>query len=228
MKDIRKRRSTGEVREAILKASVKLFQEYGYEATGTKAIAAAALVQEPLIFRHFGSKARLLEEAVLFSLETFVRGFEREFESPQELFGASVVQYTRQLYELLTEERELIIALFALSGPNRSDQDCQIHRSLARLFDRLEEMGRRHHKPGGLDPWFAVRLTFCLVVSSIVLEDWLFPRGDVSTKERLVEALVQYVVGGTTWRGRPMAKHAPITSVNGAKRAVRRTVRGKP
>ena len=219
MKEGRKRRSSNEVRAAILKASVKLFLRHGYEATGTKAIAVAAQVQEPLIFRHFGSKAQLLEKAVLFSLETFVQEFEREFDPREDALDKRVARYTKQLYELLVEERELIIALFASSRPARSAHGSNLHRSLARLFDKLEEMGRSHHRRGGLDPWFAVRLTFGLVVSTIVLEDWLFPAESASKKKQLAGALVKYVVGGSMRREVRPEKPKPTASSSKRKRA---------
>ena len=48
----------------ILDAALKLFTENGARATSTKSIAAEAKTSEALIFRHFGTKEKLLEEII--------------------------------------------------------------------------------------------------------------------------------------------------------------------
>lgn len=48
----------------ILEAALKLFTENGEKATSTKSIASEAETSEALIFRHFGSKDKLLEEII--------------------------------------------------------------------------------------------------------------------------------------------------------------------
>lgn len=48
----------------ILNAALKLFTENGERATSTKSIASEAETSEALIFRHFGSKEKLLEEII--------------------------------------------------------------------------------------------------------------------------------------------------------------------
>lgn len=48
----------------ILDAALKLFTENGERATSTKSIASEAETSEALIFRHFGTKEKLLEEII--------------------------------------------------------------------------------------------------------------------------------------------------------------------
>lgn len=50
-------------REKILLAAVNLMAEKGYDSTTTKEIALAAKVNEVTLFRHFGTKEKLLEAA---------------------------------------------------------------------------------------------------------------------------------------------------------------------
>jgi len=196
-----------------------LFLANGYERTGTKAIAEAAGVQEPLIFRHFSSKSRLLEQTVLFSLQTFAREFEQEFEQEpypnKQALLHSVAHYTLKLYQLLSQERELLIALFASTG-NRSVERHPVHEALAPLFEKLTAMGQRHKRRGALNPWFTVRLTFGLLVSAIVLEDWLFPWHGSLKKKQLPTALVQYVVGGSMYN--QMMPRRLVNAASGSKR----------
>ena len=56
----------------LLESARALFAERGYAGTSTREIARAASVTEPMIFRHFGCKAKLFEEAVLAPFNTFV------------------------------------------------------------------------------------------------------------------------------------------------------------
>ncbi len=48
----------------ILDAALKLFTENGARATSTKSIASEAETSEALIFKHFGTKDKLLEEII--------------------------------------------------------------------------------------------------------------------------------------------------------------------
>jgi len=48
----------------ILDAALKLFTENGARATSTKSIASEAETSEALIFKHFGTKEKLLEEII--------------------------------------------------------------------------------------------------------------------------------------------------------------------
>src|SRR5687767_11357360 len=46
-------------REQLIEVATKLFAKFGYEATTTAAIAEAAKVTEPILYRHFKSKQEL-------------------------------------------------------------------------------------------------------------------------------------------------------------------------
>ncbi len=51
-------------KNALLEVTARLFAEYGWRGTTTRRIAEAAGVNEVTLFRHFGSKAVLLAEAI--------------------------------------------------------------------------------------------------------------------------------------------------------------------
>ena len=53
-----------DTRQRILSAAAEIFAEKGYARATTRAIAAAAEVNEVTIFRHFGSKRNLLSEMI--------------------------------------------------------------------------------------------------------------------------------------------------------------------
>ena len=71
-----RRLPAGERREALLAAALPVFAIRGYEGTTTRDLAAAAQVSEPVLYRHFPSKADLfaavlsrVEERLLARLE---------------------------------------------------------------------------------------------------------------------------------------------------------------
>jgi AcrR family transcriptional regulator len=64
-----KRRKSTDLRRDILGAAQWVFTERGYAAASTREIAERANAAEPLIFRHFGTKAKLFAAAVFDPIE---------------------------------------------------------------------------------------------------------------------------------------------------------------
>ncbi|HEY9857474.1 MAG TPA: helix-turn-helix domain-containing protein, partial [Stenomitos sp.] len=58
-----------ETQEAIVEAAFRAFGDFGYEKATTKRIAEYAGVNEVTIFRKFGNKAALMQEAVRREME---------------------------------------------------------------------------------------------------------------------------------------------------------------
>ena len=58
-----------DTRTAILNAAVQVFSQHGFRGSTTRRIADAAAVNEVTIFRYFGSKEALLQEAIMSSEE---------------------------------------------------------------------------------------------------------------------------------------------------------------
>src|SRR6185503_2018158 len=58
--------------ERILRAAADLLQTGGIEAVSTRAVAAAAGVQPPTIYRQFGDKDGLLDAVASFILEQYI------------------------------------------------------------------------------------------------------------------------------------------------------------
>src|SRR2546421_11472835 len=89
----RRRRRAGQVQVLILEAARRTFAEKGYARTTTRAIAARAAVAEPLLFRKFGSKAKLFAEAVLHPMAQFIREWIDEM--PESLPAATTEEAQR-------------------------------------------------------------------------------------------------------------------------------------
>lgn len=59
----------------MLESAHQLFREQGYESTSTRQICDLAGVSESMLFRHFGSKTVIFDEAVLKPFVEFLRSF---------------------------------------------------------------------------------------------------------------------------------------------------------
>ena len=106
----------GAPRLLLLEAARTLFARQDYRSTTTKEISEAAGVAEHLLFRHFGSKAALFNEAVVVPFVQIIDNFSSRWESllpriesaediSRELLG--------ELYDLFVANRGLVMTLWA-------------------------------------------------------------------------------------------------------------------
>lgn len=99
------RLSADERREQIINAARQVFEQSGFDGARTRDLAAAAGVNEALLYRHFGSKEELFEAAVAAPLEEAVGKLVEMSGAPPETFDVSgAVMYERTyqfLYDLL-------------------------------------------------------------------------------------------------------------------------------
>jgi AcrR family transcriptional regulator len=205
----KRRRTTTEVRSAIVTAARFLFSERGYGATTTRDITAYAGVADPLLFRHFGSKSELFEQAVLEPFSDFVKqytsGMRRRrprFASPEE----SALDYLSRLYDFCIENREVALAIFMAAS--HQDLASELQRAVSdlnSLFNALEKNTRVESRRHGIPvarPDLAVRLTFGMVLAVTVLDDWLFaPTARQPSRDEMVAALAELVLHGVAGPG---------------------------
>jgi AcrR family transcriptional regulator len=210
----RTRRTTAAVRSEVLRAAREVFGERGYAGTSTKEIAARAAVSEPLLFRHYGSKAQLFDEAVLVPLEQFIAEYVARWHAETDHGGTAgdlARNYISGLYEMLESNKGLVMAaVTAHAYEGHLDGRPESGAALDSLFARLEELVRLGWAEQGwpaVDPMLAVRLTFGLVMSAAVFDDWLFPAGKRPSKARVVDELTEYMLHGLT--DRPPPEPAP-------------------
>jgi AcrR family transcriptional regulator len=90
-------------REQILSVATKLFAAHGYEGTTTAAIAEAAGVTEPILYRHFSGKAELfiaivraMSQMTIGHWRTIIAGIE----NPVEQIRAIARQFPEQIEHL--------------------------------------------------------------------------------------------------------------------------------
>ena len=94
-----------EIRERILTAAARVYGESGFRGATTRRIATEAAVNEVTLFRHFGSKTRLLHEAIDYAART-----ELDVRLPEVPLNprAELIAWARPWFRALTERRMLI------------------------------------------------------------------------------------------------------------------------
>ena len=171
----------GHGKALLLDAARELFAEKGYTATSTKEIAERASVTEPMLFRHFGTKAGLFEQAVLAPFNDYISEYMDAWQNrPHGVVGP--VQEARAFYggfyEVLSANRRLIRALIAAEtaqGPLAATRAGAP--ALGTILERFEQVIRRERDERGFrsfDPAVQTRLMFGLVFSIALHEDWMF------------------------------------------------------
>lgn len=99
------RLSADERREQIIGAARRVFEQTGFDGARTRDLAAAAGVNEALLYRHFGSKEELFEAAVATPLEEAVsKVVELSGAPPEDFDDTGAVMYDRTyqfIYDLL-------------------------------------------------------------------------------------------------------------------------------
>lgn len=93
--------------EKILLATIELMAEKGYDGTTTKEIALAAGVNEVTLFRHFGTKERLLEAA--FSRFHYGNEMTKLFnEGLKGILHEDLIMVSRTYHNIMNQNRKLI------------------------------------------------------------------------------------------------------------------------
>jgi AcrR family transcriptional regulator len=183
----------------LLKAARELFGERGYDGTTTRAIAERACASEVLVYRYFGSKAALFDEAVAAPFENLIAELREGWRDRRGALDQDMPEYsrgvTRSIYRLLRGDRALISALVA-GRSNPRDVKATEGRpgGLKRFFDEAAATLAAHYAANEPDPGFppelGARLAFATVFAAALLEDWLFT--DCGDQERIEEAIVNF------------------------------------
>lgn len=113
-----------DTRQRLLEAAIRLLQEKGYARTTTRQIVATAGAHLPSVNYYFGSKERLLQEAVVEALRrwgqtTMAVANDPEPADPRERLQRSVQRF---LATLEADRPYVVAALEALAQAERSDE----------------------------------------------------------------------------------------------------------
>lgn len=193
----RVRRSGHEIRARLLDAGRAVFAERGYVGASTKEIARRAEVTEVLLFRHFGSKAGLFDEAVLEPFQRFVEAYANTWARRSLTQGPTdeiAREYVDLLYGFLEAHRELFEAMLAAKAHHSSAAE-----RWDGLFARLQDIVRAATADYGFpsrDPALTVRLTFGMAFATVIHRDMLFPSGPARSRQELVDEMTLYMMHG--------------------------------
>ena len=203
----RKLRKPAEIRELLLGAACEVFGSKGYESASTSEIAKTAGVAHALLFRHFGTKAELFEQAVFEPFQAAIADVLRQWStyghephSP----AVSSADYVELVYTFLRENALLVAALAATPHYGERvhgvDADRDGDPSLSRLMDAVStalETEAGVHGWGGIDIPIAARVAFCAVLGLTVFDSWVFPRGIRHPGERRIKnELASFLAAG--------------------------------
>jgi AcrR family transcriptional regulator len=193
----------GQGRTRILRAAREVFAAKGFKGTSTRDIANRAQLTEVMIFRHFGTKANLFQEAVITPFTEFMDDYISDYRS-REHGKLSPRQEGTALYtglfDVLHGERELLLALMSAHqhdqlSPEASAQINAAFDRLLALFEKVvaTEAEERHFSDFDLRP--TVRAMFAMVLSTALHGDWMGLGKKVSYK-RMIDAMTQLTVRG--------------------------------
>jgi AcrR family transcriptional regulator len=202
----RLRRSSLQAREAILAAAEEVFAVQGYAGATSRDLSRAAGVSESVIYRHFGSKSGLFATAVLAPflrfLETFSDTSARYLAQP---LPAEVMMrlFVSELFDQLTVHRGALRSFLAAA----EDLDADTKRGFYRAFDDVmvrigqvadTEARVRDKTQRGLGEEMNVRVAVGMVLSLVVLDDWLLPSDDRRPgRDQLIEHVCTILQHGT-------------------------------
>jgi AcrR family transcriptional regulator len=199
------RRARGAPRLLALEAARTLFARQDYRSTTTKEIAEAAGVAEHLLFRHFGSKAALFNEAVVGPFLQIVDDLNAGWRfDPGPDMGVGVArEFLGSLYDLFLQNRGLLMTLWAadaLTDDELADTGiAEIDRALA-LLGELGGMGSEILGVHADHPDLAARSTVAMVAGMAAFGATFFG-GSRPPRDVIVEELTQATLHGFLHRG---------------------------
>ena len=157
-----------------------------------------------MLYRYFPSKAGLFEAAVLAPFDAFVtelvdgwRSASVEDLSTADLIGG----FTRSLYQFTATHRGLMITLLAADA-HGDDELAGVRAAFRATIDRVMAQVKADQDARGwadIDSDVAAPVTIAMIMSSALLDDWLFPAaGEHPGTERLLAELTRYEVRAIT------------------------------
>jgi len=195
-----------EKQQKVLEAAIRLFAEKGYANTSTAEIALAAGVSEGTIFKHYGSKDRLLLAIILpffrEMLSRMVKEAVRETFSSQTTLEQFLRGFITHRAQYLAEHRDIFRVMFKELVYNNELRDElkayaaeQLPAALTPMFNRFRLSGEL----GDLPADTALNLTAAFLGGFFVMR-FLFTDRAAISEEEIGEA-VRFILNGLRNRG---------------------------
>lgn len=197
----RKRRSSEDILNRIVRAATEEFKRYGLAGATTAAIARNAEVTEAQLFRYFGSKSNLFRETVFKPLDQLLSNFidshlRDDSRAPLQVM-ADLDSYVEEFQQFITEHAamltSLVVAQIYDNGDARSVGEIN---SLKTFFDRgSTELAKTLGADAQADPEMLVRLSFITVLAAILFRHWIFPP-NIANEKKIRDAISHFIMHG--------------------------------
>jgi len=195
-----------EKQQKVLEAAIRLFAEKGYANTSTAEIALAAGVSEGTIFKHYGSKDRLLLAIMLpffrEMLSRMAKEAVRETFSSQTTLEQFLRDFLRNRAQFLAENRDIFRVMFKELVYNNELRDElksfaaeHLQAALLPIVNRFRMKGEL----GDLPAETVLDLTAAFVGGFFVTRFLFMDRAAVSGEE--IEEAVRFILNGIRSRG---------------------------
>jgi AcrR family transcriptional regulator len=188
----------------MLDSARELFRLQGYEATSTREISDHAGVAESMLFRHFGSKNAIFDEAILKPFVEFVQEFIDDWvaRSPADIVAERLAHtYVTGFLKLANDNLDLIAVLGGRNVDGQRPMARQAAALMQEHLDTLADQVDRYHAQVGLRPVMdsrlAVRLTIAIVVGNAHLGNGFLGPLD----EQAIGEIAAFVVRGAGYPG---------------------------
>jgi len=201
-----RRRTPAAVRSLLLTSALDLFATHGYAGTSTREIATNAAVSEALLFRHFGTKAALFEEAVVKPFGRFINDYVDRWEANSAADTAEIKlteDYIGGLYDVLSEHKHIVVALVATHAYEEGLGDAVLN-SFTAPMERLESLVSgltMANKYPNVDPALSIRAIISMILGWAVLDEWLYQPGKRRpARRRVVNEMTNMLLHGMLHR----------------------------
>ncbi len=183
--------------QRILNAAIRLFTEQGYAATTTRQIANAAGVNEVTLFRHFGTKEALFQEAIqansavpqmTSALKSRLTG---EPEHDLTLIGS-------QFFKTMLERRKAILMTLweAERQPEIRPLVANIPAAQGKILASYLEKQMEAGKLGGVDPRSAAQAFLGMFMAYAINRSLMPPEAQQTPPEIIVKQFVRLFLKG--------------------------------
>ncbi len=182
-----------DLRDKILHAAVRVFAEVGFRGATTRRIAQEAGVNEITLFRHFGSKEKLLHEAIARS-DLAPKGPELPAEPKRP--RAELLAWSRDHFNHLHEMRALLCTCMAEmhEHPEIAPRQNRTTEAVAMLRDYLRKLRARGFTSAAFDPDIVAPAFMGMLFSDILGRQFMpdmYARKPQKTLEGYVDFLLQ-------------------------------------
>jgi AcrR family transcriptional regulator len=199
----RARRRPGEAREALVVAARDAFVDAGYQGASLRQIAAKAGTTQAILYRYFPSKAELFEESVVGPFQAFVTTLVDGWRatSVSEVSTSDLIAgFTESLYDFSLTHRGLIAALLA-ADVHGSDATGEAKAAFRQTISAVVARALEDAVSRGwvdIDVEVAVPMTMSLIISTALLDAWLFPDAPRPDRDRILKEMIRYEIRAIT------------------------------